>query len=129
MKKNILIVDNDQESAELHKKILEAEGLDLDILIVDSMKKALEKLDELNFDIIITEIMLEHIDSGFSLCHSIKEKNPDIPVIILSDIARKTGIHFGIDIKEERDWIKADEFIDKHVSLSYFVSMVEKHLK
>ncbi|OGI17110.1 MAG: hypothetical protein A2287_09120 [Candidatus Melainabacteria bacterium RIFOXYA12_FULL_32_12] len=127
MEKNILLVDSDEELLSAHKEALEADGFN--IISATSTKDALDKLNELKPDLILTEIMLEYKDAGFSLCYHAKKKYPDVPVIILSDVVRKTGITFNLGSKEEKDWIKADEFIHKPVNKNSLVCRIKRLIK
>lgn len=113
MTKTILLVDNDKQTVKENSEYLEEYGFA--VKTADTSKEALEATEKFKPDAVITEIMLEHVDSGFTLCHNLKKKYPDMPVIILSDIVRKKGIEFDVKTKEQRDWINADEFIDKPV--------------
>lgn len=126
MSKNILMIDSDKELVDINKKALESQGFQVKTL--GTAKEALEYLTTSKPDLILTEIMLENKDSGFSLCYSVKKRYPDVPIVILSDVVRNTGISFGLNTKDEKNWIKADEFIHKPVSAAYLVNKVAKHL-
>jgi len=112
MGKNILLVDN--EVNEINKKALECEGFQ--VTCAESAKDALNVLNGSKPDLMITEIMLENIDSGFGLAKIAKDKYPEMPVIILSDVVRQTGILFELGSADEKAWIKADKFINKPVN-------------
>ena len=127
MSKNILIVDSDKELLDAHKEALMAEGFAVDIAA--SSNEALEKLSEAKPDFILTEVMLEHKDSGFSLCYAAKNKYPDVPIFILSDVVRSTGITFSLGSEEEKNWIKADEFIHKPINTASLVCKIKRYLK
>jgi len=66
-------------------------------------------------DIAIFDLMMDNDDSGFILCYKLKKKYPDVPVIILTGIARETGISFSLGTQSDRDWIKADSYLEKGV--------------
>ena len=74
MDKTVLLVDNDQEFIEINKKALENEGFKVEF--ANNSKDALTKILETKPDLVLTEIMLENSDSGFSLCYSIKKRIP-----------------------------------------------------
>jgi len=114
MQKNVLLVDNDAEYIEANKKAFEDDGFH--VTTASTSLDALDKLNEYTPDIIVTEIMLENKDSGFTFCYHSKKKHPEVPVIILSEVVRKTGITFNLSTREDKDWIKADEFINKPIS-------------
>ena len=84
-------------------------------ILFETSSETLEYIEENKPMLVISEIMLERKDSGFYLCYSIKEKYPDVPIIIVSSISNETGIRFGLNTKEEKEWIKADVFLDKNI--------------
>lgn len=124
MSKNILLVDKDKETINANKSSFEERGCQ--VRVASDSVEALKMVDESMPDIVITEIMLEHVDSGFTLCHTLKNKYPELPIFILSDVIRKTGINFSTKTKEEKAWIKADEFIDKPVNPQSLLCMVQR---
>jgi len=126
MEKNILIVDTDSEINEINKKALECQGFQ--VTCAESAKEALNVLNASKPDLIVTEVMLENNDSGFGLAKSAKDKYPEMPIIILSDIVRKTGILFELDSDDEKAWIKADKFINKPVNPAQLASKIKKLL-
>ncbi|EKE02266.1 MAG: Response regulator SaeR [uncultured bacterium] len=126
MEKTVLLVDKDEEFLEINRQELVAQGFK--VALANSAKEAMEKFNSVKPDLVITEIMLENVDAGFSLAYSMKKEKPEIPIIILSDIVRKTGIVFDLNSKEEKDWIKADEFINKPVNASSLVCRVKRFL-
>lgn len=126
MNKNILLVDNDREILDICQKSFEKDELNVEN--VKTLESALVKLNEKKPDLIITEVMLEHSDSGFTLCYQAKKKYPDIPIIIISDVANKMGIHFDLDDRDSKEWIKADVFLEKPVTCSQLIQHIEKLL-
>lgn len=111
--KNIIIVDKDQTHRELLESYVKTMGFNS--VLFETSSEALEYIEENKPLLIISEIMLERKDSGFYLCYSVKKKYPDVPIIIVSSISNKTGIRFGLNTKEEKEWIKADVFLDKNI--------------
>lgn len=127
MGKNILLVDNDTILAEANKQELESKGYK--VTLTTTSIEALNKLDAFKPDLVITEIMLENVDSGFALCHNARKKYPELPIVILSDVVRKTGVAFGASTKEEKDWVKANEFVYKPISISSLSNIIDKYIK
>lgn len=66
-------------------------------------------------DIAVFDLMMENDDSGFILCYKMKKKYPDVPVIIATAVARETGISFSTDSRAEKEWIRADSYLEKGV--------------
>lgn len=127
MEKTVLLVDKDEEFIQVNKEVLEAHGFKVDS--AQTVQEAMERFQKSKPDIIVTEIMLEHVDSGFTLCYSVKKVDPEMPIIILSDIVRQTGIVFDLNSKEEKEWIKADEFVNKPVSPATVLCKIRKYLE
>ena len=109
--KTILLVDDDEDF--LLQQELVLTQADFDVTTASSEAQADEILKTMRPDLVILDLMLEHVDGGFSLCFKIKQKDPTIPIIILSSVASETGLEFDAATTEERSWIKADAFLSK----------------
>ena len=73
--------------------------------------------------------MMENQDTGFILCHKIKQKYPDLPIIIASAVTAETGMLFDVDTEEGQEWIKADLFMDKGIRKDQLQKEINKLLK
>ena len=73
--------------------------------------------------------MMESDDSGFILCYKLKRLYPDVPVILATAVARETGVTFGISSEQERDWIRADLYLEKGVRPEQLDQAIKKLLK
>ena len=97
MKKNILIVDDDQRLRELLKDYLSEKNLD--VYVCDDFKNAKEIIEFLFFDLIILDRMMPSGD-GIDLISFIK-KLSNTPVIMLTamgeDINKIDGLKTGAD--------------------------------
>ena len=112
---NVLIVDDDQDYLESMKIQLESRGHH--VVIARSDGEAERRLEESTPDIALVDLMLETEDSGFTLCHHLKRRRPEMPIIMISGVQSETGLDFDAATKEERAWIKADAFLDKPIHL------------
>jgi len=126
MQKTILVVDDDQDLREQMRIHLEAAGYRVDT--ADGVTTAHEYLAENNPDIAIVDLMLEHVDSGFSLCYYIKKRKPELPIIMVSAVMTETGFSFDAATEEERSWVRADVFLNKPVRTEQLLSEVERLL-
>lgn len=127
MAKTILLVDNDKQTLNENSKYLSSQGFNVKTAATSS--EAMETIESSKPDAVVMEVMLEHSDSGFSLSYNLKKKYPEMPVIILSDVVRKTGIEFGVSTHEQREWIKADEFIEKPVRPETLECHINRHFE
>ncbi len=116
--RNALIVDNDPDFAADMKSHLLALGFRADT--ASSLAEALELANKKQFDLVVTEILLEHQDSGFLLCYEIRKQSPDTRIVIVSGISFRTGIHFDLSSADAKTWIKADSILDKEIRFEQF---------
>ena len=124
--KKILIADDDQDLREQMELFLK--NLNYEVLSAESEQKALRIIEKEDFDLAILDLMMENQESGFILSYKIKKKNPKIPVIIVTGVTKETGIHFDASTREERNWIKADAFIQKDLRFEQLQGEIEKLL-
>ncbi len=85
-KEKILIIEDENEIAELEKDYLELS--DFEVTIANSGEAGLEKALSEDFSLMILDLMLPGID-GFDICKSVRE-HKDLPIIIVS--AKKDDI-------------------------------------
>ena len=79
--KAILFVDDHEVLARLSCEILEMQGYKA--VSAYSAKEALEKFDEQDFYILVTDFRMEGMN-GVELAHKIRQKSPNTPVIIVT---------------------------------------------
>jgi CheY-like chemotaxis protein len=79
--KAILFVDDHEVLARLSCEILEMQGYKA--VSAYSAKEALEKFDQHDFDILVTDFRMEGMN-GVELAHRIRQKSPSTPVIIVT---------------------------------------------
>jgi len=84
MNPKILVVDNEERMVKLVKASLELEGFDTDGAF--SAKSALELLEQNSYDIIITDLKMQHVD-GLQLLQHVKENQPACEVILMTAYA------------------------------------------
>src|SRR5690606_40419813 len=108
-KKKILIIDDDPDLLEENKILLEANGYE--VHTSESAKDGWEKYLNVKPDAAIVDLILEEHDSGFILCHKIKNDahGSNIPVFLLTSATYVTGFKFGSYTSEEKEWINYDE--------------------
>jgi CheY-like chemotaxis protein len=112
--KKVLLVDDDPDFIAQEKTLLELIGFD--VQTASSAKEATRLLVDTTPDLAIVDLMMEHPDAGFSLCYHIKRQRPagkEVPVIMVSGVAAKTGLEFDAATEEERSWVKADAMLAK----------------
>ncbi|MCX8033774.1 MAG: response regulator [Thermodesulfovibrio sp.] len=77
----IMVVDDEKNILMLYQSELEDEGYE--VVAANSGKEALELFDKEKPDLVTLDIMMPDID-GIQVLRQLKEKNPNIPVIMLT---------------------------------------------
>ncbi len=77
----VLIVDDDASIRDLLSQFLERKGFDHDV--AENGKKALELLEDHNFTVIITDLIMPQID-GLELLKIVKQSWPDVDVMVMT---------------------------------------------
>ena len=84
--KKLLVIDDDPDVGLFCKTILEPLGYSVSTIF--EAAHAIEKINEIKPDLIILDIILEEADSGIKLAREFPEKIGNIPVLLLSSIAK-----------------------------------------
>ena len=112
--KKILFVDDDRDFLNSQSIYFSSRGYQ--VLTAESGEEALKLLEKEVPDIMILDLMMEHFDSGFNVSKVIKERYPDLPVILMTAIGEETGLDFRPKSVEDNRVMHADAFLDKGAS-------------
>ncbi len=93
-KKKVLIIDDDPAICDSVKAILDGNGFDTKIAL--SGKDGIEAFKNEKPDIVLCDMMMEHIDEGAKVAKVLKEANKDLPVFLLSSIGDATANNIGL---------------------------------
>ncbi len=126
-RKTILIADDDADYLFQLKFHLEKMGFD--VVTAESQREAENVLKNLKPDLAILDLMMENEDSGFILSYKLKRMYPHVPVIIATAVSAETGMSFGISSEQERQWIKADLYLEKGIRPDQLQREILKLLK
>ncbi|MBK6967126.1 MAG: response regulator [Bacteroidales bacterium] len=127
MKKTVLIVDDDMDY--LFQMRLKVEQFGFETITAEGQKEAEMIIETMKPDLAILDLMMENEDSGFILAYKIKRKYPDVPIIIATAVTAETGMTFDINSDENKQWIKADLFLDKGIRADQLQKEINKLLK
>ena len=111
--KTILLVDDDADL--LTGLVFQLKRLGFATVTAETQREGERLIDETSPDIAVFDLMLEHLDAGFTLCHRMKRKHPETPVILLTGVTAETGIEFETVTSDERSWVKADAMLAKPI--------------
>ena len=119
MKKNILIVDDEQSIRELCKEFLEEEGYKI-TLAVDG-QDALEKMEYDDVDLFLVDMVMPRMD-GLELMKRIKKKQPLAVIIVTTGFSSIEGavkaVHAG-----------AFQYLSKPINAEELIETVKKGLQ
>ena len=81
---NILVVDDEQIVLDSVKKHLRK--TDYNVHAASSVQSALLMMEQMEFDLVLTDLMMPHID-GLELMKLVKSRYPKVPVIMITGYA------------------------------------------
>ncbi len=121
--KKVFLIDDDTDFLEMHSAVLENRGYE--VFTAQSSKEAIERLEEVQPDIVVLDVMMEQFDSGFKASEKIKKIHKDLPVMLLTSIGAQTGLEFSSN-EEVLKVSGADVLLDKPVSPKIFIDEIER---
>jgi len=126
-KYTVLIADDDPDY--LFQTAFHLRKTGYEVAAVESQAEAEQVISKMKPDIAIFDLMMENDDSGFILCYKLKRKYPGVPVILATGVSRETGMTFGLNSENEREWIRADLYLEKGVRPEQLEQEIRKLLK
>lgn len=120
---SILIVEDDRDFVGALQAILSSQPYHLEV--AHTREAAMAKIAERKPSLILLDIMLDHVDDGFTICRELKAdpETWDIPIIAMSAISRDAGIDPGIG-----DHFKVDEFLTKPVKANDLMEKLAQYV-
>ncbi len=115
--KKVLIVDDEPDTLELVKLVLESGGFKTEL--AKSGGEALNMINDSRPDLVLLDIMMPDMD-GWDVFRKIKEKDSKIPVAILTAKAQNIDRLLGLHV------LKADDYITKPFGKNELIDKVKK---
>lgn len=127
-KKRVLVVDDEPDSIEFVKVILENE--DFAVLSAQDGMSGLEKAKAELPDLIILDVQMPRM-SGFDVFGELRklDQTKDIPVIMLTGIREKVGIGFDASEMESFFGNKPQGYLEKPIEPETLIEKVKESLK
>ena len=117
----ILIIDDDLDILETMGSLLEYEGFE--IHSADTVEGGIEMIDKISPNLILLDIMFpEKKTRGFEAAGLIKEKHPQLPILVITAINREYSFDFSTED------IKVEEFINKPIKINRLVEIIRKYI-
>jgi CheY-like chemotaxis protein len=125
-KRKILLVDDDPAFIEINRMILESAGFEVDE--ASSVADALEHIRQQTYDMLILDLIMEDMDSGFTVAYAVRqdERTRSWPILLLTSAQERTGFTFKID--KDKEWMKVDDLAAKPLKPAELLERVERLL-
>jgi CheY-like chemotaxis protein len=122
--KLILLVDDDRDFLEQNRGVLAARGYR--VTCFSDPQEALRAAEAERPDLVITDLMMKALDSGFTLARAIKARFPKVPVILVTAASSQRGFDFRPRESEDLAAMNADAFFDKPVAPAALIAKAEE---
>jgi len=116
MTDKVLIVDDEQDFLKIISDRLTAR--DMNVSTASSAKEAIKQIDEESFDAVVLDLQMPEMD-GLETLKVMKEKNPDLQVILLTGHAT---VEKGIEAMK----LGAMDLIEKPADLATIVERIKR---
>jgi len=80
-------------------------------------------------DIALIDLMMEKPTMPVLLARKLKQKYPDMPVIMLTAVSSELGISFDENNKGSQSWLNVDAVIDKGKDFKYIQKIIDQYIK
>ncbi len=126
----ILVIEDDADMVTAIRMPLEAN--DYQVYTAPTGEEGLQRVKEIEPDLIILDVMMETTTAGFQVSLKLRNLDPeseyaayrDIPIIMLTAIHTTTSLRFAPD----EEYLPVDVFLDKSVDPDKLLSTIEKLL-
>ncbi len=115
---NVLVVDDDPVIVKALEIRLQKEGFEVKATL--DPKTALECLEENEYDLIISDIVMPYL-SGIELLSEIKRASPHTPIILISALDQKELILTAFELG-------AQDFVVKPINLDELLLRITKYM-
>jgi CheY-like chemotaxis protein len=125
----IVLVDDDPDFLVTHQYLLESNGYR--VLGFTDPQEALKKMREQKPALVITDLMMKDLDSGFAFARLLKQDAAlrDVPVIILTGISGRLGFDLRPESRRDLTAMSADAFLEKPIAPASLLAKVEELLR
>jgi CheY-like chemotaxis protein len=125
--KKILVVDDDPDLVEVIRLTLESS--DYQVFSAASGTEGLDKVKEIEPDLIILDVMMDYTTEGFQVSLQLRSPDPEseylpysrIPILMLTALHSTTSLRFTPD----EDYLPVDDFVEKPLEPGALIQKVE----
>lgn len=113
----ILVIEDDLDMAEAIRMPLESNGYE--VVHAPTGEEGLQKVKEVEPDLIILDVMMETTTAGFQVSLQLRSPDPEseyaayrnVPIMMLTAIHTTTSLRFGPD----EGYLPVDDFVEKPI--------------
>jgi CheY-like chemotaxis protein len=124
----ILFVDDDTDFLAAQEAFFSSRGHT--VHTAESSTEALDLREALTPDILFLDLLIDRYDSVFRHAYELRKREHlvDVPLVMLSGVARETGERFDQEGKSLLAWSKLDRFVDKPATGKQLLAVAEELL-
>jgi CheY-like chemotaxis protein len=124
----IMMVDDDVDFLDMNRAVLQGKGYK--VLCFSDPHTAFEEMERAKPHLLVTDLVMKTMDSGFSLARKVREDErfKKVPIIIVTAIGSRQGFDFNPRTPDELAAMRADAYFDKPVDPDVLVAKVEELL-
>jgi CheY-like chemotaxis protein len=121
--KKILIVEDDEDMRTILKTMLSGK---YEVNEAASAREGKEKLADFSPDLLILDVMMEELDSGFQLARSVRQEQglENIKILMTTSIDNEMKINFKKSAGDE-SWLPVDDYIVKPLKKDEVLGKIE----
>jgi CheY-like chemotaxis protein len=131
MANKVLIIDDDDDVVLTMRLPLEAHGYQ--VFRAANRLEGLQKVKEVEPDIILLDVMMDSMTAGFEVCRTIRNPDPsseyaayrEIPIVMISAIHATASLRFASD----KAHLPVDDFVEKPIEPGVLLSKICEHIR
>lgn len=130
MSKKVLIIDDDNDLVLTMRLPLEAHGYQ--VFRAANRQEGLQKVKEIKPDIILLDVMMDSMTTGFEVSRTIRNPDPaseyaayrEIPLVMITAIHATASLRFASDKAQ----LPVDAFVEKPIDPELLLAIVRDHI-
>lgn len=111
----ILWVDDDEDFLLQQRIVLERSGFR--VTVAHSRLEAEQAVADWKPAIALVDVMMDHPDDGLTLCHHLRQRYPDLPILLVTAMTAETGVSLDPTLAGANSWVKANAVLTKPIRL------------
>lgn len=121
----VLLVDDDIELLDIARILLQQKDPDLEIIVSSSVKEALERLENEEFDIIISDYMMPD-SSGLEMLEALRAGGDDIGFVIWTGHSSEDVAIKSLNLGADYYILKGEDYRDQFSAIKSIIQKIVK---